>query len=309
MRSAVCSIVIFAGDGLERLAVAVASARQQLAAGVEVLALDDGSSKAITAWLAARAREWPALRVVNASGLAPGSARNAAIEAARASFIAFLDPACWWWPGKLAEQVGFHGANRDVSFSFADYLLVLPEGEVSGSAFAHWHPAKARRRRGGYFRLTGVLQAALEANIVGTSTVMARKADIEKAGGFRDLPWACEWDLWLRLAAGGEPVACSRALTATCCVQVESDAAVQGRIGAMEEILAGYEGSRVISIRHAAAKGRARLECARAELSRPSRRHTPASTAGFSPFTTSKRAKAAGIGAALDFAGVYGAGK
>ena len=309
MRSAVCSIVVSASNRLERLAIAVASARQQLAAGVEVLALDDGSNRGVTAWLEARAKEWPALRVVKASGLGRGSARNAAIEAARAPFIAFLDPACWWWPGKLGEQAGFHGANRDIAFSFADYLLVLPGGESSGSAFAHWRPPLGRRRKAGYFRLPDVLQAALAANIVGTSTVMASKAELEKAGGFRDLPAACEWDLWLRIAAAGAPVACSKALTATCCVQAETELALQERIGVMEEILRGYEGSRVASIRHAAAKGRAQLECARAGLSRPGRRYASATAAGSWSFTTSKRTKAADIDAALDFAGAYGAGK
>ena len=61
MRSAVCSIVVSACDRLERLAIAVASARQQLAAGVEVLALDDGSNRGVTAWLEARAKVAQAL--------------------------------------------------------------------------------------------------------------------------------------------------------------------------------------------------------------------------------------------------------
>lgn len=308
MRSAVCSIVVSASNSLERLAIAVASARQQLAAGVEVLALDDGSNRGVTAWLAGRAKEWPVLRVLKMGGLAPAAARNAAIEAAQASFIAFLAPACWWWPGKLAEQAGYHGANREITFSFTDYLQVLPSGESMGSAFAHWQPALGRQNKAGYFRLPGALQIALASNIVGTSTVMASKAALEEAGGFRDLPAACEWDLWLRLASRS-PVACSRALTATCAVQAETAPSLQQRIGVMEEILRPYEGSRVASIRHAAAKARAQLDCARAELSRPARRYASAARANSWSFTASKRAKAAGADAALDFAGAYGAGK
>jgi hypothetical protein len=308
MRSAVCSVIIPSSNRLERFAVAVASARQQLASGVEVLALDDGSSRAVTAWLAKHGEEWPSLRAVETAGLAPGPARNAAIEAARSPFIAFLDPACWWWPGKLAEQAGFHGANREIAFSFTDYLQVLPSGESLGTAFAHWQPSLGRRHKAGYFRLTGVLQIALAANAVGASTVMASKAALEKAGGFRDLPAACEWDLWLRLAAG-EPVACSRAITATCTVQAEAARTLEQRISAMEEILRPYESSRAASIRHAAAKGRAQLDCARAELARPARHSPSAGQAGSRPITVSKRTKAADADAALDFAGAYGAGK
>jgi hypothetical protein len=308
MRSAICTAAIWASSSVQSLAVAVASARTQLAAGVEVLALDDGSSRSVTAWLNARAKEWPALRILKIAGLTPARARNGVIEAARAPFIAFLDPSCWWWPGKIAEQAGYHGANREIAFSFTDYLRVLPNGESLGGSFAQWQIPAMRRPKAGYFRLSGALQAALASNAVGTSTVMASKAALEKAGGFRDLPAASEWDLWLRLAAKS-PAACSRAVTATCPVQAEAAEALQQRIGAMKEILIPYESSRAASIRHAAVKARAQLDCASAELSKPARRRSPAVRANFWPLAASAQAKATSVNAALDFAGAYGVGK
>ena len=308
MRSAVCSVIVSASNRLERLAVAVASARMQLAAGVEVLVLDDGTSRGISAWLAERGKEWPALRAVKTAGATPARARNAAIEAARAPLIAFLDPACWWWPNKLAEQAGYHGTHPDTAFSFTDYLQVLPDGESSGTCFGYWQPPLGQRHKPGYFELDDALQIALATNLIGASTAVASKAALEKAGGFRDLPAACEWDLWLRLAAQA-PVACSKAVTATYTTQAETAPSLQQKIDAMGEILGPYESSRVASIRHAAAKARAQLDCARAELSRPVRRYTSAARAGSRAFMTSTQAKAAGVIAALNFAGAYGAGK
>jgi glycosyltransferase involved in cell wall biosynthesis len=280
----------------------------QLAAGVEVLVLDDGSSRGITAWLAERGKDWPALRAIKTAGATPARARNAAIEAARASLIAFLDPACWWWPNKLAEQAGYHAANPETAFSFTDYLQVAPGGESCGTCFNYWQPSLGRRNKPGYFQLADALQITLATNFVGTSTVMASKAALEKAGGFSDLPAASEWDLWLRLAAKS-PVACSKAVTATYPSQAEIAPSLEPRIEAMGEILSFYESSRVASIRHAAAKARAQLDCARAELSRPVRRYASMARAVSRALVASTQAKAANVSAALNFAGAYGAGK
>ena len=308
MRSAVCSVIVAADNRLEHLAVAVASARVQLAQGVELIALDDGSSPGVHAWLAARAKERPGLRIVETGGLSPPRARNAAIEAARAPLIAFLDPSCWWWPNKLAEQAEYHAAHPETAFSFTDYLQVSPDGENRGTCFQFWQPIGGRRHKRGYSALPNALQVALASSVIGTSTAVASKAALEKAHGFRDLPTAWEWDLWLRLAAGS-PVACSWAITATYVPSAETAPSMQQRIAAMEEILSPYENSGVASIRHAAAKGRAQLDCARAELSRPVRRHTQALRGGSWAFAASTQAKAASVSAALNFAGLYGAGK
>ena len=192
MRSAVCSVIVAANNRLEHLAVAVASARVQLAQGVEVIALDDGSNPGVQAWLAARAKERPGLRIVETGGLTPPRARNAAIEAARAPLIAFLDPSCWWWPNKLAEQAEYHAAHPETAFSFTDYLRVSPDGEHRGTCFQFWQPMGERRHKRGYSALPNALQVALASSVIGTSTAVASKAALEKAQGFRDLPTAWE---------------------------------------------------------------------------------------------------------------------
>jgi hypothetical protein len=206
------------------------------------------------------------------------------------------------------EQAEYHAAHPETAFSFTDYLQVSPDGENRGTCFQFWQPMGERRHKRGYSVLPNALQVALASSVIGTSTAVASKAALEKAQGFRDLPTAWEWDLWLRLAAQS-PVACSWAITATYVPSAETAPSIQQRIAAMDEILSPYENSGVASIRNAAAKGRAQLDCARAELSRPVRRHTQALRGGAWAFAASTQAKAASVSAALNFAGLYGAGK
>ncbi len=222
MRSPLRSVIIAASSRLEQLAVALASVRMRLAAGVEVIVLGDGSNARVSAWLAGHGKGWPALRVIETGGRTPPRACNAAIEAARAPVIAFLDPACWWWPNKLAAQIEDHAAPR--------------------------------------------LAAQL-------------------------------------------PVACSRAITATYTTQAEAVPSVQHRIAPMGEILSPYQHFPAARTRHAAAKARAKLDCARAGLSRPVTRYACAARGGSRTFMASTQAKAASVHAALNFAGGYGAGK
>ncbi len=80
-------------------------------------------------------------------------------------------------------------------------------------------------------------------------------------------------------------------------------------IAAMGAILSPYEHFPVAWTRHAAAKNRAKLDCARAGLSRPVTQYASAARGGSRTFMASTQAKAASVHAALNFASAYGAGK
>ncbi len=147
MKNPVCSAVILACGGVEQLSVSLAAAVQQLGGEIEAIVTDGGSDSAVSVWLAQRKRELPALRIVETGGAGAAMARNAAIEAARAPLIAFIEAGDWWWPNKLAAQAAYHEAHPETALSFSDYLLVTADGESLGSCFEYWQPALRQRRK------------------------------------------------------------------------------------------------------------------------------------------------------------------
>jgi glycosyltransferase involved in cell wall biosynthesis len=315
MEVPVCSVVIPAHNCLQYLPTALSSAAAQRGVEFEVIVVDDGSTDGTDAWLEERCRQWPALRALETGGIGPGKARNAGIEAARAPLIAFLDADDWWWPDKLAAQVTYHAAHPETAFSFTDYLHVSADGESRGSCFEYWKPRLARRPVSGYFRLNDALSIILATNLVGTTTVLASKAALERAGGFELLPSAEDWALWLRLASDA-PVACTRAITASYLMRSSSlTANREARIAAMAEIIAPYEKSTSPGVRQAAAKARARIDVARAELARLSGRHSSAAIYHSRAFLAlpsarlGKETTASILNAALHFVSGYGASK
>lgn len=281
----------------------------------EVIVLDDGSTDGTGAWLEERRRRWPALRAIETGGIGPGKARNAGIDAARAPLVAFLDADDWWWPDKLLSQIAYHTAHPETAFSFTDYLHVTIDGENRGSCFEYWKPKLARRPVEGYFRLTDALSIILATNLVGTSTVVASKSALEKAGGFDEWKSAEDWALWLQLASDG-PVACTRSVTASYLMRADSQTANrEAQIAAMAQIVVPYEKFPSVTVRQAAAKARARIDVARAELARLSGRHSSAAmyhSRAFMALPSARLGKAATasiLNAALHFVSGYGASK
>jgi hypothetical protein len=311
MQSPICSVIIPARNSLEYLPIALSSAAAQTTGGHEIIVADDGSDDGTDAWLSKRRKEWSFLRVIQTGGVGSSKARNAAIEAARAPLIAFLDPGDWWWPNKLCAQIAHHLVHPEIGFSFADYLHVSTGGESLGSCFEYWKPPLRRRHMSGYFRLNDALSTVLATNLVGTSTVAASKAALEKAGGFSALASAEDWDLWLKLAAQS-PAGCSRSIAASRLIRPGSLS--EDRFAAMSGIIAGYENSPSTSVRQAAAKARARLDAARNEFARATRhalaaRYCSRTFAALPPARLGRETAASDLSAALQFVSAHGNSK
>jgi glycosyltransferase involved in cell wall biosynthesis len=136
----------------------------------------------------------PRLRVVKQDrnrGMA--AARNAALSLARGAWIAFLDDDDLWAPDKLARQLD--AAERSgATWVYCGVFLVTPEGAIVKLA----SPPPA------------VVDELLRTNVVraGSSTVIAGAARLRALGGFDEsFDFVNDWDLWIRLAAAGEPAA------------------------------------------------------------------------------------------------------
>lgn len=255
-----CSVVIPARDCLSFLPAALASVDAQNCE-VEIIVIDDGSRDGTSDWLRANR---PDVRLLNGEGRGPARARNQAIAAAQAPLIAFLDADDVWTPGKLARQLEAHVAHPQATFSFTDYRHVDPDGGGHGGAFEFWSFSP---RRNGYSLLPRAEAVLLGSNLVGASTVVARRDALLRVGGFaEDLPSAEDWDLWLRLAGAGEVLSTDE-IGMTYLMRPDGETRKRGaRIAAMERILARYEDRAQFA--GALARARGRLFAAQAEWAR-----------------------------------------
>jgi len=229
----------------------------------EIIVIDDGSQDATPDLVAAWAARHGAIRGLRTEGVGPGAARNRAIAAARGRHVAFADDDDAWAAGRLARQVAALEAQPAAALSFTDYRHVdeTRPREILPTAFGYW-PLWRRFRDRPASLVPDAAPLICAENAVGTSTVVARRAALERAGGFdATLPSASDWDLWLKLARLG-PALVLGEVGATYAMRPGSVSAARGaRIAAMRMILSRQSDLPGWSLRHA----RARLDEAESE--------------------------------------------
>jgi glycosyltransferase involved in cell wall biosynthesis len=181
------SVIIPAFNAGTLIAEAVRSVGAEERRDIEILVVDDGSTDGSTAPLAAL----PAVRVLHQPNRGPGPARNLGIREARGELLGFLDADDLWLPGRVEALIGDRTRLPEADLYYSDYLIRnLATGIVRRQVCPEIAPPQAA--------------AIAVLNPIGTSTVVARRAAVEAAGGFReDLRYAEDWDLWLRIAERG----------------------------------------------------------------------------------------------------------
>jgi glycosyltransferase involved in cell wall biosynthesis len=164
---------------------AVASVLAQSWRDFEVLVVDDASTDATAAALApfgARIRLW---RRECRGGVS--AARNTGIKAARGEWLAFLDSDDLWLPEKLARQLDYLAAHRD--------LLLCQTEETWVRRGVRVNQPRTHRKIGGR-----IFSASLERCMISPSAVILHRRLFDRHGAFdEDLPAAEDYDLWLRL--------------------------------------------------------------------------------------------------------------
>ncbi len=200
------SVIIPTRNCLKYLMRAIESVEAQKVDNIQLIVVNDGSTDGTDQWL--RSYDGPlSLCQVDAHVGSPALARNLGLAEAAAPLVAFLDDDDLWMPGKLEAQLAAHRRDPALVMSFTDYRHVGIDDDDRGTCFDYWHVTAPQGR--GFARLSSAVSALLGRNIVGTSTVMARRDVLVRAGGFDpDLPSSEDWDLWLTLAEQG-PVAWS----------------------------------------------------------------------------------------------------
>lgn len=182
------SIVVCTRDRPALLARALASVLPQTGPDDEVVVVDDGSDPPVrvaTGWAAPSSTG--RVRTVRTSAVGPAGARRAGLEAARGTCLAWCDDDDEWLPGHLDLLVGALAADPSLSVVYGD---------------AEWHAPEQAASVPYSLEFDGYVLA--EWNYLPISAVAHRTDAARAAGGFDAGLAACEdWDLWLRMAAGG----------------------------------------------------------------------------------------------------------
>jgi glycosyltransferase involved in cell wall biosynthesis len=131
------SVIIPAYNRARFVGEAVESALAQTFADREILVVDDGSTDGTREALA---RYGDRIRCVAKPNGGPASARNRGADEARGSLLAFLDSDDLWHPQKLALQVDYLRAHRDIAMVFTDVEWQQRDGGVRRSHFRRYRP-------------------------------------------------------------------------------------------------------------------------------------------------------------------------
>jgi glycosyltransferase involved in cell wall biosynthesis len=169
---------------------AIESALAQQGVDVEVIAVDDASSDDTPEQLASIGDE--RLTVIrHDTPRGPAVARNAGIERARGTWVAFLDDDDFFAPSKLGAQVA-DAERRGAAFSYTGRIEIDENDSVVQRRLMAEQPVSAAD--------------LYEDNVVGGPSAVIMRADLlEEIGGFDErLPPVEDWDLWIRAVSSAK---------------------------------------------------------------------------------------------------------
>ena len=185
------SVILPTFNRMEFLPEAVESVLRQTDRDWELIIADDGSGEETKAYL--RSLDDPRVRVLflDHSGR-PSVPRNAAIRAARGTYLAFMDSDDIWAPAKLDVQRRAMRAAPDRRWSYTALSIIDTEGRAMSDA-----GLKPRIPYDG-----DILERVLRVDaIIATPAVMAERSLVEEIGRFDEEQVVNEdYDLWMRLA-------------------------------------------------------------------------------------------------------------
>jgi GT2 family glycosyltransferase len=190
------SVVIPTFNGERFLADTLRAVLAQSLEPIELIVVDDGSTDATTAVVAATA---PSAQVVTQPNAGVSAARNHGLRLASGEFVVFLDQDDIWHPQMLQRQVA--------------WLDAQPGHDVVVCPYQHWHPAAdgsyqppgqawPALKEGADPDFTGWVyhQFLLDCWALTSGTLMRREAVLAVGGFDEALPYSEDWDLWIRMS-------------------------------------------------------------------------------------------------------------
>lgn len=166
----------------------VGSALDQTYPNLEVLVVDDGSTDQTLEVLVKNAYLPRILYIYKPNG-GTSSALNTGIARATGEYISWLSADDVFRPEKIAKQVAKMESEPSLSLIYSSFAVSDALGKIQYDIHSQYYEDKKEM----------IIKLA-EGCFINGSTVMMRKAALEKVGGFDEsLPQAHDYDLWLRL--------------------------------------------------------------------------------------------------------------
>jgi glycosyltransferase involved in cell wall biosynthesis len=182
------SVVLAARDEVASVGRAVESILAQTLEDWELVVVDDGSRDGTADVVAAYGDE--RIRVLREAARGLPGALNRGIGAARAPLVARQDADDVSLPERLARQARFLEEHEDVAVVGAAWRELGPDGR----------PVTPRTR----FVPGRLDEALVRFNPIVHTSAMFRREAVAAVGGYDEsLPYAADYDLWLRLDCAG----------------------------------------------------------------------------------------------------------
>jgi hypothetical protein len=198
------AVIIPAANCAATIGETLQSVLHQSTPACEIVITDDGSTDRTAAIVRAFMQSSPAIRLLRQARGGPAMARNVAIEATSATYIAPIDADDVWHPDFLALCLAALEAEPKAGLAYAWHHIIDPQGRTTRGPLQ-------------YTVSGGALGPMLLTNFIGNgSSAIFRRTALEAAGGFcpplRDWPGAEDYLLQLRVAAISEIVCVQRDL-------------------------------------------------------------------------------------------------
>jgi len=187
------SVVIPVRNGGEYLQAAVSSILTQSLAGLELLLVDDHSTDGAVAALDVAD---PRLKIMASEGEGVVNAFNTGFRQCKGEYIARMDADDISLPERLACQLDYLEVNPAIDIAGCRIKFFSEEGIRGGlERYQQWlndlcEPAEIHR------------QMFVESPMPNPGS-MFRRAALERLGGYREVDWPEDYDLYLRADAGG----------------------------------------------------------------------------------------------------------
>lgn len=194
-----CSVLLPVRNAIDTLDECIDSIRAQTLDAYEVIAVNDGSSDGSRERLtreAARDSRW---RVIDAPARGIVAALNAGLAHCCAPLVARMDADDVMLPTRLAHQYELLEQSPDLAV--LGCCVELIETAVTGTGFREYVRWQNRCISPHQIDLARFVESPLV-----HPSVMFRRDLIEQYGGYREGPFAEDYELWLRLLAGGERI-------------------------------------------------------------------------------------------------------